>query len=67
MMSTEPSGVDQVEPRRNRSLWGGIAVCAGAAFGIIALLHAPGIAYAIVAIVAGLAYTLSHMYYRRDR
>jgi hypothetical protein len=42
-------------------------MCAGAALGIIALLHAPGIAYAIVAILAGLAYTLTHMYYRRGR
>jgi hypothetical protein len=66
-MSTEPDGADRVEPRRNSGRWGGIAVCAGAAFGIIALLHAPGIAYAIVAILAGLAYTLTHMYYRRDR
>ena len=63
-MSTEPGGIDQAQPRRNRGLWGGIAVCAGAAFGIIALLHAPGIAYAIV---ARLAYTLTHMYYRRGR
>jgi hypothetical protein len=66
-MSTEPDGADRVDPRRNSGLWGGIAVCAGAAFGIIALLHAPGIAYAIVAILAGLAYTLTHMYYRRGR
>ena len=64
-MSTEPGGVDQTEPRRNRGLWGGIAVCTGAAFAIIALLHAPGLAYAIVAVLAGLAYTLTSMYYRR--
>jgi hypothetical protein len=38
---------------------------AGAAFAIIALLHAPGIAYAIVAIVAGLAYSLVHTFSRR--
>jgi hypothetical protein len=38
---------------------------AGAAFAIIALLHAPGIAYAIVAIAAGLAYSLVHTFSRR--
>jgi hypothetical protein len=64
-MNTEPGGVDQTQPRRNRGVWGGIAVCTGAAFAIIALLHAPGIAYAIVAIVAGLAYSLATMYARR--
>jgi hypothetical protein len=64
-MSTEPGRVDQTQPRRNRGVWGGIAVCTGAAFAIIALLHAPGIAYAIVAIVAGLAYSLATMYARR--
>jgi 4-hydroxybenzoate polyprenyltransferase len=64
-MSTEPGRVDQTPPRRNRGVWGGIAVCTGAAFAIIALLHAPGIVYAIVAIVAGLAYSLATMYARR--
>jgi hypothetical protein len=66
-MDIEPAETDRVEPRRNPNLWGGIAVCTGVAFALIALLHAPGIAYAIVAILAGLAYTLTTMYHRRDR
>jgi sterol desaturase/sphingolipid hydroxylase (fatty acid hydroxylase superfamily) len=62
-MDTEP----RPEERQGRSSapWAAISVTAGAAFGIIALLHAPGIAYAIVAIVAGLCYSLIHLYYRR--
>jgi hypothetical protein len=40
---------------------------AGAAFAIVALTHAGGIAYIIVAIVAGLCYSLLSLYYRRDR
>jgi hypothetical protein len=40
---------------------------AGAAFAIIALLNAPGIAYVIVAIVAGLAYSLVATVNRRRR
>jgi hypothetical protein len=38
---------------------------AGAAFAIVALLNAPGIAYVIVAILAGLAYSLVAMINRR--
>ena len=64
-MTTEPGEADQVPARRRSGLWGGIAVTTGAAFGIIAVLHAPGIAYVIVAIVAGLAYSLATMYCRR--
>jgi hypothetical protein len=69
-MSTEPNGMQPTPPadadlRRRRAPWAGVSVVAGAAFAIIALLHAPGIAYAIVAIVAGLAYSLVHMYGRR--
>jgi uncharacterized membrane protein YjjB (DUF3815 family) len=55
------------EPREKRSSapWVAISMVAGATFGIIALLNAPGIAYVIVAIVAGLAYSLLTMYNRR--
>ena len=45
-MSTEPGEADRVPARRRSGWWGGIAVTTGAAFAIIALLHAPGIAYA---------------------
>jgi hypothetical protein len=38
---------------------------AGVAFAIVALLNAPGIAYVIVAIVAGLCYSLLTMAIRR--
>lgn len=65
-MSTEPGGVERATPRRRSNLGGGIAVTAGAAFAIVAILHLGGIAYVIVAIVAGLAYTLTAMYRRRD-
>ncbi len=69
-MSTEPDGVEPAPAadgalRRRRAPWAAVSMTAGAAFAIIALLHAPGIAYAIVAIVAGLAYSLVHMYSRR--
>ena len=64
-MTTEPGEADQVPARRRSGLWGGIAVTTGAAFAIIAVLHAPGIAYVLVAIVAGLAYSLATMYCRR--
>jgi hypothetical protein len=43
----------------------GVAIVAGAAFGIVALVNAPGIAYAIVAIVAGLCYSLITVVNRR--
>jgi hypothetical protein len=39
----------------------------GAAFAIIAVLNAPGIAYVIVAILAGLAYSLVATVNRRRR
>jgi hypothetical protein len=65
-MSTEPGEVERTAPRRRSGLWGGIAVTAGAAFAIVAVLHLGGIAYVIVAIVAGLAYTLTAMYSRRN-
>jgi len=70
-MSTEPSGMEPAsgaDParQRRRAPWAAVSMVAGAAFAVIALLHAPGIAYAIVAIVAGLAYSLVHMYSRRD-
>jgi hypothetical protein len=38
---------------------------AGAAFAIVALLNGPGMAYVIVAILAGLAYSLVAMVSRR--
>jgi hypothetical protein len=70
-MSTEPSGMDpapRADPdlRRRRAPWAAVSMVTGAAFAIIALLHAPGVAYAIVAILAGLAYSLVHRYSRRD-
>ena len=64
-MSSEPGEADRGPARRRSGWWGGIAVTTGAAFAIVALLHAPGIAYVIVAIVAGLAYSLATMYCRR--
>jgi Flp pilus assembly protein TadB len=42
-----------------------VAMVAGAAFAIVALVNAPGIAYAIVAVVAALCYTLVAMVNRR--
>jgi Flp pilus assembly protein TadB len=56
------------EPNRRRKSsrsYGAIAVITGAAFAIVAVTHAPGIAYVIVAIVAGLCYTLLGMFSRR--
>jgi hypothetical protein len=55
------------EPRQRRSSvpWVAISMTAGAAFAIVALTNAPGIAYVIVAIVAGLCYSLAGMYNRR--
>jgi hypothetical protein len=41
-------------------------VTAGAAFGIVALLHLRGVAYAIVAVVAGLCYSLIAVITRRN-
>jgi hypothetical protein len=56
------------EPRRKRSSipYAAVAVTAGAAFGIVALLNAPGVAYAIVAVVAALCYTLIAVVSRRN-
>lgn len=42
-----------------------VAVAAGAAFAIVALLHAPGVSYVIVAIVAGACYSLIAVFNRR--
>jgi hypothetical protein len=42
-----------------------VAVVAGAAFAIVAIVHAPGIAYAIVGILAGLCYSLIAVLNRR--
>jgi hypothetical protein len=56
------------ESRRKRSSvpYAAVAVTAGAAFGIVALLNAPGVAYAIVAVVAALCYTLIAVVSRRN-
>jgi Flp pilus assembly protein TadB len=55
------------QPRRRKSSvpYAAVAMTAGAAFAIVAVLHAPGIAYVVVAIVAGLCYSLVTMYNRR--
>jgi hypothetical protein len=42
-----------------------IALIAGAAFAIVAVLHAPGVAYLVVAIIAGLCYSLLTVFNRR--
>jgi len=57
-----------IEPRRKRSSapWVAVSMTAGAAFAIVALLNAPGIAYVIVAILAALAYSLVSMWRRRQ-
>lgn len=57
-----------IEPRRKRSSasWVAVSVTAGAAFAIVALVNAPGVAYVIVAILAGLAYSLVTMWSRRQ-
>jgi hypothetical protein len=60
-MNTEP------QQKRSSAPWVAISLTAGAAFAIIALLNAPGIAYVIVAIVAGLCYSLLSVYVRRHR
>jgi Flp pilus assembly protein TadB len=55
------------QPRRRKPTvpYAAVAMTAGAAFAIVAVLHAPGIAYVVVAIVAGLCYSLLAMYNRR--
>jgi len=63
-MNTEPK---ERRPRRSSMPWVAISMTAGAAYAIVALVHAPGIAYVIVAIVAGLCYSLVGMYNRRQR
>ena len=56
------------QPRRRRASvpYGAIAMIAGFAFALVAILHGPGIAYVIVAMAAGLCYALAGMYRRRD-
>jgi hypothetical protein len=44
-----------------------VSMTAGVAFAIVALLNGPGMAYVIVAILAGLAYSLVAMVSRRRR
>ena len=70
-MSTEPNGMQPTPPadadlRRRRAPWAAVSVTAGAAFAIIAVLHVGGIGYVVVAILAGLAYTLLGIYNRRE-
>ncbi len=71
MRTTESGGetemFDEPRRRRDRAPYAVIAVTTGAVFGIIALLHVPGVAYAVVAVVAGLCYTLVGMLSRRRR
>jgi uncharacterized membrane protein len=56
------------EPRRKPTFpWTVIAVLTGLAFAIVALTHAGGIAYIIVAIVAAACYTIVGAYYRRHQ
>jgi len=57
-----------IEPRRKRSSapWVVVSMTAGAAFAIVAVVNAPGIAYVIVAIVAALAYSLLSVWSRRQ-
>jgi uncharacterized membrane protein len=53
-------------PRRKPTFpWVVIATLTGVAFAIVALTHAGGIAYIIVAIVASACYTITGSYYRR--
>jgi hypothetical protein len=42
-----------------------VAVVAGAAFGIVAVLDAPAISYVIIAILAGAGYSLVRLFNRR--
>jgi len=44
--------------QRRRRLWPVIGSLTGVAFVIEALLHAPGVAYAITAVACGAAYTI---------
>ena len=55
------------QPRRRRASgpYGAIAMIAGFAFALVAILHGPGIAYVIVAMAAALCYALAGMYCRR--
>jgi membrane associated rhomboid family serine protease len=61
-MSTEPA---ESTRRRPTFLWVVIAVLAGAAYAIVAITNAPGVAYIIVAIVASACYALVGAYTRR--
>jgi Flp pilus assembly protein TadB len=58
-----------IEPgkRRDRAPYAVIAVVTGAVFGVVALLNAPGITYAVVAVLAGMGYALVGVISRRRR
>ncbi len=53
-------------PLRNR-LWPVIGLLCGAAFVIEALLHAPGIAYAVTAVATGFTYSIISVLTRGQR
>ncbi len=48
-----------------RSLWAAWAIVIGAAFGIVAVTHAHGILYLVVAIIAGAGYSVIHLLTRK--
>jgi hypothetical protein len=48
-----------------RNLWGAWAVAVGAAFGIVAVTHAGGIFYVVVAIIAGAGYSAIRLLTRK--
>lgn len=51
--------------KKVRAYQAAIPAVAGVAFAIVALTNGPGMAYVIVAIVAGLCYTLVHIFFKR--
>lgn len=53
--------------KKARAYQAAIPAVAGVAFAIIALTNGPGMAYVIVAIVAGLCYALVHSLLKRRR
>ena len=46
------------EPNWRSRWWSVISTVVGAAFIVVVLLHGPGVAYAVVAVIGGMAYSI---------
>jgi hypothetical protein len=53
------------EPVNRRNLWVAWATAVAAAFAIVAVTHANGIFYLVVAIIAGAGYSVIHLLTRK--